>query len=296
MRRIADAFVQAFKGMFRNGLITFICLFVLTSCLVFVGCFSMVSRNINYNLEMITGLNEIDVFLDPDLSDEEALAVQQKINGLDNVERTELTTKSQGLAEVKGDYAGWEDVLDNLSNEENPLPHRVRVFYIDNAKVANLDYELKNMQADGVISVNSRFDIAASVESLQNVISTVFICFTVLCVVICTFVVLNTIKMSVYLRREEITIMRYIGASRAYIAAPFVLEGIFIGAIGATVAFFIEKLIYSVLMDFVAGKMGFVTLYSFGALTPELLALFFGISMFTGIVGSIFSLGKYVEA
>ena len=89
--------------------------------------------------------------------------------------------------------------------------------------------------------------------------------------------------------------MRYIGASRTYIAAPFILEGAFIGAIGASIAFIIEKLIYSGLMGFVAEKMGFVKLYEFSVITPDLLAIFFGLSLFCGVVGSIFSLGKYVE-
>ena len=109
------------------------------------------------------------------------------------------------------------------------------------------------------------------------------------------FVIINTIKLSVYSRREEITIMRYIGASRAYISAPFVLEGTFIGIIGAAVAFFVEKLVYSGLMSFVGQKMGFVKLYAFAEISPFLLTLFFGVSLITGIVGSLVSLGKYVE-
>ena len=90
--------------------------------------------------------------------------------------------------------------------------------------------------------------------------------------------------------------MRYIGAGRAYIAAPFVLEGVLIGCIGAGAAYFLEKLIYSGLSDFVLSEVGIVKMYSYSAMTPMLLAIFFAISLFCGIVGSIVSLGRYVEA
>ena len=293
MRRIADSFVQAFKGMFRNGIVTFVSIFVLISCLVFVGSFALISVNIDYNLSEITELNEIEVFLDYDLDDAAALDIQKQIEALDNVTRTEFTSKEEGLEEVRDKFTGWEEVLDNISEEENPIPYRIRVFYADNAEVTSLDYDLKAIE--GVRSVNSRFDIAASIESLQNGISMVFVWFTVLCTVVCMFVIVNTIKLSVYSRREENTIMRYIGASRSYIAAPFVLEGAFIGIIGAVCAFFIEKLIYSALMGFVAEEMGMVKLYAFAEKSPMLLAIFLGIALFTGVVGSLVSLGKYVE-
>ena len=144
--------------------------------------------------------------------------------------------------------------------------------------------------------VNSRLDIAATVDSLQSGISVIFVWFTALCTVVCMFVIINTIKLSVYSRRDEITIMRYIGAGRTYIAMPFVLEGALIGVVGAAAAFFLEKLIYSLLTGFVTAQMNIVKLYTYAQMTPTVLTVFFGISLFTGIVGSLISLGKYVEA
>ena len=248
---------------------------------------------VDYNLASVAELNEIEVFLEYDLDDDAASDVNKQIKILDNVVSTTLVSKEEGLEEVRQEFLDYSFLFEDITPEENPLSHKIIVIYEDNQKVTDLDYNIK--QIDGVRTVNSRLDIAASVDSLQRGLSVVFIWFTVLCAVVCMFVIINTIKLSVYSRREEITIMRYIGASRTYIAAPFVLEGAFIGAIGASVAFLIEKLIYSGLMGFVAEKMGFVKLYEFSAITPDLLAIFFGLSMFCGVVGSIFSLGKYVE-
>lgn len=279
--------------MARNGLVTFVSIFVLVSCLIFVGSFSLISKNIDYNLASITELNEIEVFLEYELDDAAAAEINAEIAALQNVASTTLVSKEEGLEQVKGDFPDYSSLFDNINAEDNPLSHKIIVIYEENDKVSDLDFAIKRIE--GVRKVNSRLDIAASANSLQKGISLVFVWFTVLCSVVCMFVIINTIKLSVYSRREEITIMRYIGASRTYIAAPFVLEGMFIGICGALVAFLGERLIYSALMGFVSDKMGFVKLYAFSELAPELLIVFFGISLFCGIIGSLVSLGKYVE-
>ncbi|MBQ9133404.1 MAG: ABC transporter permease [Clostridia bacterium] len=294
MRRLSDAFAQAFKGMFRNGLITFVSIFVLISCLLFVGSFALIALNIGYNLEDVSDLNEIEVFLEFDADDETVARVEREILRLDNVASAIYVSKEDGLSDMTGEFADYGYLFEDISDEENPLSDKFRVLYIDNDKVTTLDYELK--QIEGVRKVNSRLDIAATVDSLQNGISVIFVWFTVLCTVVCMFVIINTIKISVYSRRDEITIMRYIGASRTYIAAPFVLEGAMIGVVGAGAAYFLEKLIYSLLTGFVTEQMNIVKLYTYAEMTPTVLTVFFAISLFTGIVGSLISLGKYVEA
>ncbi len=294
MRRLTDAFSQAIKGMFRNGLITFVSIFVLISCLLFIGSFALIAMNVQYNLEDVTDLNEIEVFLDFDADDETVARVEREILRLDNVASVIHVSKEDGLSDMTGEFADYGYLFEDISDEENPLSDKFRVLYIDNAKVTTLDYELK--QIEGVRKVNSRLDIAATVDSLEGGISMILIWFTVLCTVVCMFVIVNTIKISVFSRRDEITIMRYIGASRAYIAAPFVLEGAMIGVIGAVMAFFLEKGIYAMLTGFVSEQMNIVKLYTYAEMTSPILIVFFGISLFTGIVGSLVSLGKYVEA
>lgn len=294
MKRMIDILSQAFMGMLRNGLVTLISTLVLISCLLFVGSFALIEQNVAYNLEDVSNLNEIEVFLEYDADAATVARVQETILGLDNVSSVEYVSKKDGLVDMQGEFAEYAFLFEDITDAENPLSDMFRVLYADNALATSLDYELK--QIEGVRKVNSRLDIAATVESLEGGISVIFVWFTVLCIVVCMFVIMNTIKLSIYSRREEITIMRYIGASRAYIAAPFVMEGIMIGAVGATVAYFLEQAIYSVLCDFVAAEMGIVKLYTYGALSPIVLTLFFGISLFCGIVGSLASMGKYVEA
>lgn len=294
MRRFTDAFVQALLGMVRNGLFTFVSIFVLISCLLFIGSFAMIARNVSYNMDDFRNLNEIEVFLADDADDATVQAVGDALGALANVESVTYVSKEEGLEQMKGEFVEYAVLLEDIDEEENPLTDKFRVVYTSNKDAVNLDAAIRNIE--GVRKVNSRLDIAAKVSSLENGISILFVWFTVLCTVVCMFVIINTIKVSVYARREEITIMRYIGASRAYIAAPFVLEGVLIGTVGAGLAFFAEKGIYALLCKFVSAEMGIVKLYDFGALTPMLLLLFFGVALVCGVVGSLVSLGKYVEA
>ena len=105
MRRFGDALVQALHGMVRNGLLTFVSIFVLVSCLLFIGSFALISKNIDYNLEDITDLNEIEVFLEYDADAATAASIGDKIRALDNVESVTYVSKEEGLREIAGEFA-----------------------------------------------------------------------------------------------------------------------------------------------------------------------------------------------
>ncbi len=293
MKRFLDTFWQALKGLWRNGVVSLVSIFVLISCLLFVGSFGLIALNIMYNFDDVSDLNEIEVFLEFDADTETAERIEREILRLDNVESVTFVSKQDGLRDMQGEFADYGHLFEDITDEENPLSDMFRVVYTDNERVTTLDYDIK--QIEGVRKVNSRLDIAATVGSLESGITLIFIWFTVILAVVCMLVVSNTIKLSVYSRRDEIAIMRYIGASRSYIAAPFVLEGVCIGVIGAVAAFFIEDVIYTALSAFVSAEMGIVKLYTYGEVAPLVLGAFFGIGIFCGVVGSLVSMGRYVE-
>ena len=149
MRRFGDALVQALHGMVRNGLLTFVSIFVLVSCLLFIGSFALISKIIDYNLEDITDLNEIEVFLEYDADAATAASIGDKIRALDNVESVTYVSKEEGLREIAGEFAEYAYLLDDITPEENPLSDCYRITYADNARATTLDYELKQIE-DGM--------------------------------------------------------------------------------------------------------------------------------------------------
>lgn len=280
---------QALSGLWRNGVMSIASVAVLMSCLVVIGGFSLLVMTINVNLENFGVLKEVVVFCENDLDEEQIVEIGDKIAKLDNIEKIERVTKEEGLEYMKTKY----DVYSDVSEEENPLPDRYDITYIDNDKVAELDYQLR--QIDGVSKVNNRFELASTLESFKSGVMLVFVWFLVILIVVSVFIIINTIKLSVFSRRNEISIMRYVGATGWFISLPFVFEGIFIGIFASVCAYFIEWYIYSYVENLMLTQLQMITIMQFTDIRSYVLWGFVGLGVLTGIIGSSISLGKYLK-
>ena len=280
---------QALSGLWRNGVMSFASIAVLMSCLVVIGGFSLLVETINLNLEQFGVLKEIVVFCDKDATEDEIVAIGDKIGKLDNIEKIERVTKEEGLEYMKSKY----DVYADVTNELNPLPDRYDITYIDNDKVSELVYQLR--QIDGITKVNNRFELATTLENFKSGIMLVFVWFLIILAVVSIFIIINTIKLSVFSRRNEISIMRYVGATGWFISLPFVFEGIIIGLFASVCAYFIEWYIYSYIETLVMTDLQMITIMQFSSIGNIVLWGFIGIGVVTGIIGSCISLNKYLK-
>ena len=284
---------QSFKGLWRNGIMTVASIMVLVSCLVVMGSFWLLLQNIDANLEQLGLLNEIVVFIDAKKTDEEVAEIGAQIRALDNVADVTFVSKEQALEEERERYADYTDIY-NMVAEDNPLRDSFVIKYIDNAKVATLDYQVG--QIDGVARVNDRLDIAVTIEKLKSGISMVLIWFMVILFVVSIFVIINTIKLAVHSRRTEITIMRYIGATDWFVILPFIFEGILIGLVSSGLAFLIEWYMYGYVVTMIGDNFNMLTILSFGDIRATLAIAFVGIGVVTGIIGSTISTRRYLKA
>ncbi len=280
---------QALAGMRRNGVMTFASVAVLMSLLVVIGGFSLLVYNIDLNLSNFGVLNQIAVFVDTDADEAEITEIGEKIAKLDNIASVERVTKAEGLAEMKEK----NDVYDDVTDEENPLPDKFVITYIDTDKVPELNYQLS--QIEGIDKINDRLDLATTIENLKQGIMIVFIWFLVILGVVSVFIIINTIKLSVYARKNEIAIMRYIGATGWFISLPFTFEGIFIGLFASVIAFFGEWYVYSYAENLVLEDLQMISIVGFGDVKTLVLIGFIAVGILTGVIGSSISLGKYLK-
>ncbi len=280
---------QALSGLWRNGVMTFASIAVLMSCLVVLGGFTLLVETINLNLEQFGVLKEIVVFCDQDLTEEEIVEIGNKIEKLDNIEKIERVTKEEGLEYMKTKYDVYSDVTDDV----NPLPDRYDITYIDNDKVSELDYQLR--QIEGITKVNNRFELATTLENFKGGIKLVFAWFLIILAVVSVFIIINTIKLSVFSRKNEISIMRYVGATGWFISLPFIFEGIFIGLFASICAYFIEWYIYSYIETLVVTDLQMLTIMQFSDIGNYVLWGFIGVGVLAGIFGSSLSLKKYLR-
>ncbi len=288
---------QAFTNLWRNGLMTFVSIAVLMSLLVVIGGFSLLVVNININMKKFGTMNEIVVFVDREASEEKIEEIENTIKALDNIEKDEngtvtgvvRVTKAEGLQQLKQENPG---VYDDITDENNPLPDKFIITYSETAKVPELDYQLR--QIEGLIKVNNRLDLATGIENLKNGIMLIFVWFLIILFVVSLFIIVNTIKLSVFARKDEISIMRYVGATRTFISLPFIFEGVIIGVVSSVIAYFVEWFLYAYIERMVVSDyLQMIDVLTFDDVSKYVLFGFLAIGILTGVVGSSISLGKY---
>lgn len=281
---------EALKGMKRNGVMTFASIAVLLSCLLVIGGFSLIVFNIDLNLNQLGNLNEMVAFCEPDADDETVARIKDELSALENVDELIHSTKSEQLKKLQEEnFALYGDITE----EENPLSDSFTISYHDNSKVPELDYQIR--QIEGIRKVRNNLELANKIESLKHGIMLVFIWFLAILFVVSVFIIINTIKLSVFSRRKEISIMRYIGATNWFITLPFIFEGIFIGIASGIGSFFIIKFGYSAIVSSAASSMQMISLISFSEISAVVLLGALGIGIVTGVLGGLISLGKYLK-
>ena len=280
---------QAFEGLFRNGVMSFASIAVLTSLLVVIGGFTLLVTNIDVNLDEFGLINQIIVFCDPNASDEQIAPIGGAIGKLDNSESVQHVTEEEGLEQMKADY----DIYDDVDEANNPLPDSFVITYLENEKVPNLDYQLN--QIEGIAKVNNRLDLATKIEGFKRGVMLVFIWFLVILGVVSIFIIINTIKLSVFSRRNEISIMQYVGATGWFISLPYIIEGAVIGIVSSVAAYFIEWYIYSYIEEMVITDLQMISILQFTDIRGYVFWGFVGLGIITGVLGSVISLARYLR-
>ena len=284
---------QAFKGLWRNGVMTLASILVLMSCLIVMGSFGLIVININSNLDELGGLNEIAVFLEMDLPGEESAALGETIKSYPNVKTVEFISRDTALEEERAKYENdyphfFDGVTSDIYSDEYV------VSYENNNDVEALRFKLS--ETPGVRKVVCRTDVAEKIENLKQGIIYVFVWFLVILFVVSLFVIINTIKLAVFARRQEISVMRYVGATNGFIMVPFVLEGAIIGLFSSGIAYVAQYYIYKFVNSMFTTDYNMIKIVPFGDFGFNLGIAFFVIGVITGIIGSSISLRKNLRA
>lgn len=244
-----------------------------------IGRYSTVEDSLSTEYRRITALADIEM----------------QIQQLENVESVSFTSKAKALSEMNEKYSEYTDLFDRLKEGDNPLTDQFTITYKENDDISELRYSLEHMT--GLIyRVDCREDIADTIENVRSGVVFVFVWFLVILLVVSMFVIINTIKLAVFSRRQEIAVMRYVGATNSFITMPFVFEGILIGLFSSIVAYIVEYYAYMYIHNVVMKNFGFISVLDFSTVNGLVLFGFIGIGIICGILGSVISLRKYLKA
>ncbi len=281
---------QSLVGIVRNGALSFASVAVLVACLLITGSFALLIGNIDYNVRDTEYLNKIVVYINEDCED--AQSIYNRVLQLENVNRagTEFISKEQALAEEKEKNPEY---FVSLEEGDNPYRDSIIITYIDGMLVEELEGQLRTIpDIDDVIS---RVEIANTVESLKSVLYMVSVGFFVSLLVVTVFIIITTIRVTLFSRKNEIELMDAIGATRAFITTPFVIEGMILGLTAALLAFFAQGWIYGVLESAAIKNYSLIKVMPYSDVSVVILLGFITVGLITGILGSFISLRKYMK-
>ncbi len=283
---------EGIRGIFVHGFMSFAAVLVTVACLVIVGSFSALVYNVNIMVEDLNKTNEVMAYVDSGLTDAEARSIGTKINQISNVYQADFKSREKALEEFVSDHqeeAAFGGIV------ATDLRHRYVITLENNELMADTVAQLEAVP--GIVKVTAAFEMAEGFITLQNVLHIASIAVIVVLLVVSLLIISNTVKLALYDRKDEIAIMKMVGATDGFIRLPFVVEGFSLGMLGALIAFFIEWAMYNLLVNRLANvdTLKLFSFVPFSQLLWPMVATFIAAGLFVGIVGSWTSIRKFLD-
>ena len=283
---------EGFRGIFLHGFMSFAAICVTVACLVIVGSFSILAYNLDIMVEDLNQTSEILVYVDSSLSDAEARSIGTKINLLENVYMAKFVSREEALKDFISDHND-DSAFNGVQSED--LRHRYVVSLEDNNLMKQTEQQLKEIP--GVAKTDAAYELAEGFSTIQDVLHMVSGTVIAVLLVVSLLIISNTVKLAMYDRKDEIAIMKMVGATNGFIRLPFVVEGFTLGMTGAVLAFGLEWWGYDALVARIGG-VDSLQLFEFvdcQELLIPMVIVFAVAGMFVGIVGSWTSIRKFMN-
>ena len=281
---------EGFRNIWVNRLLSLATIMVLISCLIIVGSGSLIFLNINAVLDLIEGQNVVMVYVNDDADDYMTQALGVQLEAHTNVLEVEFVPREEAFQRQIESYGENAEVLKGLSPEILPDAYKVTVKDLElfDATVG----EIKNL--DNVLQIKENSDLAGKLASIRNAVTYISIGIVAILFFVSLFIVSNTIRITIYNRRLEISIMKAVGATNAFIRWPFMGEGILLGIFSAILGLGIQYGVYSIASIWLGNMLSMLGGEAVNFL--DYVWVIFGIFAFIGVVigafGSIISLNK----
>lgn len=289
---------QGIKGIWKNRMLSFASFCILMVSLILVGMSALTSLNINHMINIIADKNEVMAVVKDGTSKEDIEAIKTSIEDLGNVKSITFYSKDDA----------WKGFMDNYTEEEkqlfsysdtNPLPDTYKVQIADISKMKSTTREIASIaNIDSVTSPTEFSDMLVSIRKIFYIVACVLI---IALIVVSMVIISNTTRASVYARRKEINIMKYVGATNAFIKIPFFVEGMIVGLLASLGSFVVTKYIYDAFFNLfekspvimnVLGKSGIIP---FDTLSTKTILAYLAAGIVVGAFGTMFSTRKHLK-
>ena len=282
---------EGIKSIFTHGFMSFACVIVIIACLLIMGNFALLSVNIDYNIEQLESENEILAYVDESLSEDEARELQAHLRSLDNITSVEFVTREEAMNNFISQFEDKEQFSDVTPSW---FRHRYVIYLEDLSRLSDTIVAIRAVE--GIGDVSASLELAQGFIRVRNIVSIVSVALIVILFIVSVFIMQNTIKLATFSRKEEIAIMKMVGATNSFIRTPFIIEGLILGLMGAVIAFLVQWGIYGTLTERVLHTFGNILhIIPFQTLRLPLLLVFLGIGLVVGSFGSNIAIRNYLK-
>ena len=288
-------FKEGFRNTWSNRMMSIASICVLMSCLVLIGCASMIFLNIESLLGRIEEENVVMVYIQDGTTDADINTMGTTLKNMDNIKNVEFISKE----------SAWQEQLDTMEeaqakffteiSSDIPLPDAYKVTVNDLSQFDSTVSQIKQLQHIDTIRENK--DLAQKLVTIRHGVEVISVVIVAVLLAISVFIIQNTIKLTVYSRRLEISIMKSVGATNGFVRLPFVVEGMILGIISGVISLGLVWAFY----EFAVKQFGdlIVSLgleaLKFSDYAWYMLGIFIAIGIITGVGGALLSMGKYLN-
>ena len=289
-------FTEGFRGIFNHSLSSVAAVSVIMACLLIMGSCTLITVNIQalvtqleQDLPIIAYVDD-SVFTDNSLKDAKVRSIGTLINRIDNVRLSKFVDRKEAYS----NFFGGQDPILSQNVPLETFPHRY-VIYLEDVALANETIALIE-KLEGVSDVHSDHEMFETLLSIRGVVQMISLILIVALLVVSLFIMQNTIKLATFERREEIAIMRVVGATKGFVRWPFVVEGFLIGSFAGLVAFLLQSIAYNRFASALLDTFSDLGILSFSELWLPVMGAFVFTGFTVGVFGSLMTIRKYLRA
>ncbi len=281
-------------NMFSHGFMSFAAVGITVACLLIMGTFTLVAVNANAMLAEMESQNQMLAFVDKSLSEDEARAMEQVILSLDNVAKATFISNEEAAAAFRGRYED-DELFQGLPDDN--FRHRYAIDLKDIGYMRQTKEALEAVPGIGRGNVSAYEDEAAGFITIRNVAGVVCVVLIAVLFLVSVFIIANTIKLTTFDRRDEIAIMKMVGATNGFIRWPFVYEGFLLGLFSAVIGFFLQWGLYEAVARSVASNdtINLISVVPFQSMWTYVAVIFAVAGMLIGVGGSLSAIRKFLQ-
>ena len=285
---------EGIRNIWVNRLLSLATIVVLVSCLIIVGSGTLIFLNINSVLDLIEDQNVVMVYIEDAATEEQTNQLKVSLLAMENVDDDIVfVSREEAFERQKEAYGDKAALLDGLSPTILPNAYKVKVSDLD--RFVETVEEIKNLPY--VLQIHENSELAGKISSIRDAVTYISVGIVAILFFVSLFIVSNTIRITIFNRRLEISIMKAVGATNSFVRWPFMVEGILLGLLSALIALGIQYGVYSLASIWLGNIMSMLggSVVAFSDTIGLLIGMFAFVGVFIGAFGSIISLNKYLK-